>query len=197
MAGRAAFGGGMMATRLANDPLPSKVRKALANAEWFAEQLWHNISPLVESPIELRLLEEIFADYVAIPCAGKTDGLYLLNCYEHGKERVISAHGIIVFPQAQVGSFRVDFLLDVLLPGEDRKLYAVECDGFEYHDRTREQATRDKRRDRLLQADGLTTIRFSGSEIFNNAEMVWRETVEHITGKRGPGWARLSERDHG
>ena len=51
-----------------------------------------------------------------------------------------------------------DFRLS-LLP-----LFAVECDGIENHTQY-EQIRRDKARDRILTGLGLTTIRFTGSEI--------------------------------
>lgn len=43
-------------------------------------------------------------------------------------------------------------------------LFAVECDGRDYHTQY-EQIQRDKARDRILTSLGLTTIRFTGSEI--------------------------------
>jgi very-short-patch-repair endonuclease len=46
----------------------------------------------------------------------------------------------------------------------------VECDGHDFHERTKEQAARDKKRDRDLLSRGVTTIRFTGPEIYKNAE---------------------------
>lgn len=45
---------------------------------------------------------------------------------------------------------------------------AVECDGHNYHERTKEQATHDRRRDRHLQRHGWHVMRFTGSEIFRD-----------------------------
>jgi hypothetical protein len=42
----------------------------------------------------------------------------------------------------------------------------IEADGHDFHERTKEQAARDKRRDRDLQTAGWTVLRFSGSEIW-------------------------------
>lgn len=44
----------------------------------------------------------------------------------------------------------------------------VECDGHDFHEKTKEQAKRDKSRDRDLQAAGITVLRFTGSEIYND-----------------------------
>lgn len=45
---------------------------------------------------------------------------------------------------------------------------AVELDGHEFHERTREQAERDKHRDRTLVSNGWRVIRFTGSEVVRN-----------------------------
>jgi hypothetical protein len=48
----------------------------------------------------------------------------------------------------------------------------VELDGHDFHERTKEQASRDKRRDRDLSAIGVPVIRFSGSDIY-------KDPIEH------------------
>lgn len=45
---------------------------------------------------------------------------------------------------------------------------AVECDGHDFHERTKEQAARDRARDRRLQEAGYTVMRFTGSEIYRD-----------------------------
>ena len=55
----------------------------------------------------------------------------------------------------------------------------VECDGHDFHERTKEQARKDRRRDRELQAKGYLVLRYTGSE-------VWRDPwgcVEDIQAK--------------
>lgn len=46
--------------------------------------------------------------------------------------------------------------------------FIVEVDGFAFHERTKEQATWDKRRERALTAAGYTVLRFSGQEVSKN-----------------------------
>ena len=64
---------------------------------------------------------------------------------------------LTIQPQAQLGAYRVGFLLTAqLIEAEPeiqvyRKQVVVECDGFLWHDRTKEQAVRDRQRDRELQ----------------------------------------------
>ena len=42
---------------------------------------------------------------------------------------------------------------------------AIECDGHDFHERTKEQARHDRRRDRAFQVAGWSILRFTGSEI--------------------------------
>jgi very-short-patch-repair endonuclease len=46
---------------------------------------------------------------------------------------------------------------------------AIEVDGHDFHERTKEQAQRDKARDRALQILGWKPLRFTGSEVFRDA----------------------------
>lgn len=69
--------------------------------------------------------------------------------------------------QVKVNQYRVDFLVVVHDKGGTRRL-AVECDGHDYHEKTKEQAARDKKRDRDILALGIPTMRFTGSEIWKD-----------------------------
>lgn len=82
-------------------------------------------------------------------------------------------HIIVMRPQAQVGEWRVDFLIHAFAwkrdgtPDRWRKLI-VECDGHDFHERTKEQAAKDRGRDRLVQMDGIEIFRFTGSELWRD-----------------------------
>ena len=73
----------------------------------------------------------------------------------------------ILGDQANVGSYRVDFLLTI--DGSGPRL-AVECDGHDWHERTKQQAAYDRSRDRDLLKLGIRTARFTGSEIHHSPE---------------------------
>ena len=61
---------------------------------------------------------------------------------------------------------RVDLMVVDAVTSEP--VAAIECDGHEYHERTKEQAQRDRSRDRMIQRDGLPVLRFTGSEIYRD-----------------------------
>lgn len=55
----------------------------------------------------------------------------------------------------------------------------VECDGYQYHS-SKEKFTRDRQRDRKLNALGYTVLRFSGSEIHRDPPSVAGELMAHL-----------------
>lgn len=84
--------------------------------------------------------------------------------------------------EQRVLTYKLDLLL---IPGRPRIAelrgafaLAIECDGHEFHDRTKQQAAYDRARDReLLLHNRITTIRFTGSEIFHSAERCADEAI--------------------
>lgn len=65
--------------------------------------------------------------------------------------------------QEQIGPYRVDFTITAF-----GKTVIVEVDGHDFHEKTKEQAQRDKARDRYLIKHGHTVIHFTGSEVWAN-----------------------------
>ena len=74
-------------------------------------------------------------------------------------------------PQEKIGRYRADFLVidEADYFPSYKAQFVVECDGHEWHERTKKQAKRDRQRDRWFLARGIPTIRFTGSEIHADA----------------------------
>lgn len=72
--------------------------------------------------------------------------------------------------------FRLDFLVFY-----DGGMVAVELDGHESH-KTKEQRTRDARRDRWFAARNVRTLRWTGSEVHANAQECVRQLLEILRG---------------
>lgn len=89
-----------------------------------------------------------------------------------------------VCPQARVGEYRVDYLI-AAKASTSTKIYRVivECDGHEFHEKTKEQAARDKKRDRTLTNSGFTVFRFTGSEIFRDPQKCADEVAEFLNNR--------------
>jgi very-short-patch-repair endonuclease len=77
--------------------------------------------------------------------------------------------------QVTIGRAKVDFLLE-----NGRTRLAVECDGHDFHERTKDQASRDKARDRALQAAGVYVFRFTGSDIHWDAYACAQECIDFL-----------------
>ena len=77
--------------------------------------------------------------------------------------------------------YRVDFLIPVWYKNRDEgKLFVIECDGHEFHQKTKEQVERDNQRTRALQRAGYIVMRFSGSEIYKSPVKCAEEVVKQI-----------------
>ena len=145
-----------------------------------------------ETPIEVPML-------LAITIVGKAlfgTLHYVVEDIEIGDSSG-SGPRLSLEPQAQLGEHRVDFLLTAKYPyylshlrklpdgrevrepkeiQKERKII-IECDGHDFHDRTREQARKDRSRDRALQSLGYRVFRYTGSEIWSNVFMCAHEAV--------------------
>ena len=64
-------------------------------------------------------------------------------------------------------TYRADILVEAYDSQKSLKII-VECDGHDFHEKTKEQAKRDKRRDRHFITAGYHVLRFTGSEIVND-----------------------------
>jgi len=78
------------------------------------------------------------------------------------------------------GKFTVDFLVSHTDPARQDFRVVIELDGHDFHDRTKDQAARDKRRDRAILRAGHVVMRFTGSEVYRNAQRCVAEVAEYI-----------------
>ena len=74
--------------------------------------------------------------------------------------------GLHIYPQTEVDGYRLDFLFVDCTNEEEICFTVVECDGHDYHERTKQQASHDKRRDRHFTKKGWKVVRFTGSDIW-------------------------------
>lgn len=158
-----------------------------------------------ESPIERVFLAAVFSYHMT----GLNDGAFygcpvwyeFLDLSEISDNNV-HCRSIRVIPQAKLEiqnrlhddkSYRVDFLIIAARPTTelmkfDTSRWVIECDGHDYHEKTKEQAKRDKSRDRHMMMAGITVQRFTGSEIwadpFSCAVQAFNPILEWVWGVR-------------
>lgn len=125
---------------------------------------WEGILGNTDSPIE-RLFLDAFC--------------HLADMYGYGIGAVLGEGIICVVPQYQIGDMRVDFAITYEFHGQSIRL-VIECDGHDWHDRTKAQVARDKSRDRAATVRGWRALRFSGSEIFVSPSQCAFEALDEI-----------------
>ncbi len=120
---------------------------------------------------------------------GTTEYEHLLVAQDHDHgQRVLkdlsedrypnSYNSLLIIPQFRMDGRKADFLISSLAtrcPGPKivfikpyLRYLLVECDGHDFHEKTKEQAALDKGKDRQASIDGYSTFRFTGSEIWKD-----------------------------
>lgn len=88
-----------------------------------------------------------------------------------------------LIPQYDVHIAEKNYILDFAIIGSDKfreiKL-AVECDGHEFHERTKEQVAYRNRRDMDLQKLGFDILHFSGAEIVEDPVDCAYRTLDYL-----------------
>lgn len=125
---------------------------------------------LCQSPIERDLLLALLSE--------------ASDSYDHITvgpiENQQSAKDLTIWPQFPISKYKIDFgVFGSLYRGKTARVL-VECDGHDFHEKTKEQAQKDKSRDRDLQSKGFSVLRFTGSEIFKNPAACAREVLTFI-----------------
>lgn len=139
------------------------------------------------------LIEEMHAAVHEMPIHSPIEAVFLawwdaIEHHEFGKSGV--ADGLSLTPQVVVSTpermCRPDFIVwpkdvDLMFEGEAAGIrfqnIAIELDGHEFHERTKEQVTDRNQRDRSLQQAGWTVFHFSGSELVKDPERCVREVL--------------------
>lgn len=149
-----------------------KLQERYAYAEHSALEEFQYLRGLCQSPIEVKFLTSMLSELMA---QESTSGFsMILRKYD-------------IRPQEKVGPYRIDFgvgyhpmePMDVLTNSQSIRI-AVECDGHAFHEKTKEQAARDKARERAISLEGWTVLRFTGSEIYKDADACARTVMEQI-----------------
>ena len=101
---------------------------------------------------------------------------------DHGY-RVAKAAGrsdtLGIRPQTTVDRYRIDLMVSFLFHGAELHL-AIECDGHDFHEKTKAQARKDRSRERALTYLGYRVVRFTGSEIVGNARACAAEIMSMV-----------------
>lgn len=151
----------------------------------------------VESPIEMNLLAALLyesqnhvdslrislSSHVSTEPAEKIKSLA-----DFGRAAMCGSTHITIAPQFTMDKYRMDFVIHRCehCPSKEsyaHKFVAIECDGHDFHERTVEQAGRDKKRDRIIQKY-MPVLRFTGSEIHKDPISCAEQCFEFLSDSR-------------
>ena len=102
-------------------------------------------------------------------------------CFVHPDEQWrVSGEYVAVIPQFKIEQYRVDFAFILQSDFHGTHVVVVECDGHKFHEKTKEQARKDKFRERALVKMGAKVLRYSGSEIWADPRKCVREVFNFL-----------------
>lgn len=94
---------------------------------------------------------------------------------------------IFLFSQAEIKIKKKKYFADFLFECDEyvnnyttNKKIIIECDGYEFHQKTKEQVQHDNEREYDLKMAGYEVLRFSGTQIFNNPIKCAEDTYNYI-----------------
>lgn len=127
------------------------------------------LSEKIESPIE-QIFITAFELYIMF---NKKKDIFLFSQKEiiaNGKKYVVDFY----FEEDEnVNKFNTD------------KKIIIECDGYEFHQKTKEQVQKDNEREYNLKMEGYEILRFSGTQIYNNPFKCAEDTYNYIIKRIG------------
>ena len=89
-------------------------------------------------------------------------------CVDQQKEVIVNSN-----------TYRIDFSICIQINSIIYKM-AIECDGHDFHEKSKAQALRDKKRDRDLTTCGYIVMHFTGSEIYSAPDECVNEILKFL-----------------
>lgn len=151
----------------------------MSQVDWKKADELASVLRLTESPIERRFVMAIARSGFISGIAAGSPGCATI-AHETGPILYLEAQRPIRDPAEDGEEFRLDFCLTAFSSlGAPCVNIGVEIDGHDFHEKTKEQVARDKRRDRAILTSGSVdaVMRFSGSEVHADARGCFAEVV--------------------
>lgn len=139
--------------------------------------LVEKLEKLCDSPIEIMLGTAILMNDRLNPMPN-----YPICLARQQEEKIWPSGARLLMPQYRFLTYRIDWALRE----EEGQYIFIECDGHQFHDRTKVQAARDKQRDRAIQQAGHPILRFTGSEINKDPTHCASQVIEFMNERLVP-----------
>ena len=94
--------------------------------------------------------------------------------------------GVFIFPQLDIETAQHKYYVDFYIVMESLNNsvgVVVECDGHEFHQKTKEQVTHDNEREYEIKKVGYDILRFSGSQIYNAPFKCANDVFDYLLSK--------------
>lgn len=162
-------------------------RAAVAIGAWerdrFSQEMFNNAIEIgLESPIE-----DMFWIACNALCRVAYENVNPTPDYDAETDTATYQMGMYIQPQAKIGKYRVDFLVQrVFFQGESEPV-VVELDGHDFHDKDKKQRSYEKARDRDLVKAGYRVMHYTGSDINTDPFRVAWEVLEMVGALGGFG----------
>lgn len=129
--------------------------------------------------------------YSITKCGSPVEQLFYIAANQQKEsiyQEIDSKYLYSIQPQYKVGKFRVDFMAEIFEIGpcwEPVPLVRVfiEVDGHEFHEKTKQQVAKDKKRDRELSTKCDALLKFSGSEVYKKPYLAARDLEQTLIAK--------------
>lgn len=88
-----------------------------------------------------------------------------------------------VMPECEMGAYRADFGVMAKAYGKGNAIIkaSLECDGHDWHERTKEQVSYGRKRDRQLNTLGIEVLHYPGSDVNRDARQCARDAINVLT----------------
>lgn len=161
-----------------------RIEKDTSIQDYLVEHVKWNLIPLI-SDTEMALEESL------IDCESPIEQLLSLALEDLNIKSIYKFNPFIdiveIEKQKEIDcnnkKYRVDFCIPVIYKNQEEKVFIIECDGHEFHQKTKQQVERDNARTRDLQKAGYEMIRFSGTEIWHRPYKCANEVLNIILSK--------------
>jgi very-short-patch-repair endonuclease len=151
--------------------------------DWALMRLCDRLSPMCESHIETMLGASVVTGFMLSALAAAAYGTGLRLCAQGEEGEFQDERTVLMMPQYAWKQYRIDWAFR--LPTNGTYVF-VECDGHEFHERTKEQARRDRSRDRDVQEACIPILRFTGSEIYRDPRGCGEQIFRVLLGRMFP-----------
>lgn len=140
------------------------------------------LEPICESPIEIMLAAALLIDFSIGEGIRKTEAPFIRLQLQN--EINLEDAIVVLVPQYKWEGYRIDFA--ICSKYVDGPIF-VECDGHDFHERTKDQAARDRLKDREIQQAGIPILRFTGSEIYRDPGKCGHQIITFVSSRLRTG----------